>query len=91
MANMGYVRNQLTAGNLRECLEALHDKGLSGLSPSELGYAKILANLALKYVNAYNVAFKEYEAELNDGHTQTIDDAEALDVKRKYRDEYKNK
>lgn len=67
---------------------ALRDKGLSSLSESELAAAKTLANLAGQYVDAYESAFEEYEDELNDRHTQTINTVEALDVRHKYRDEF---
>ena len=89
MANMGYVRNQLTVSDFRACLEALENEGLGNLNSSEFNYAKILANLAERYVDAYAEAFEEYKKELDDHHTRAIDDAEALDVKHKYRDEYK--
>ena len=47
MANMGYARNQLTVSDLRACLTALENEGLSNLNSSEFNYAKILANLAV--------------------------------------------
>lgn len=87
-----YAKNQnkSTAVDLKTCLEALLNKGLMGLSPSELKHAKILKLLALKYADAYDTAYELYEIELDDerGYTQDIDDAKAMDVKHKYRDEF---
>ena len=83
MENMGYARNQLTVSDLRACLEALENEGLSNLNSSEFNYAKILANLAERYVDAYAEAFEEYKKELDDHHTQAIDDAVADE--KKYR------
>ena len=83
MENMGYARNQLTVSDLRACLTALENEGLGKLNSSELNYAKILANLAERYVDTYAEAFEEYKKELDDHHTQTIDDAVADE--KKYR------
>ena len=81
--HMGYARNQLTVSDLRACLEALENEGLSNLNSSEFNYAKILANLAERYVDAYAEAFEEYKKELDDHHTRAIDDAAADE--KKYR------
>ena len=103
--NMGYVRYELTVSDFRSCLEALENEGLSNLSSSELGYAKILANLAERYVDAYawatsrkttvksSTAFHRRngvtEPSDNTHHTQITDDAEEDVEDAKYRAQLK--
>jgi hypothetical protein len=63
MANMSYCRFENTLNDLRDCLNAMREEGLEGIeNESELECAESLAEIARKYINAYENAVSDQYA-----------------------------
>jgi hypothetical protein len=63
MPNMSYCRFENTLADLRDCLNAMREEGLEGIeNKSELECAESLAEVARKYIKAYDNAVSDQYA-----------------------------
>lgn len=56
--NMGHVRFENTTAAMDECIDALYNDGLYGMSESERFYAEKLYERAKEYIEKYEIEKK---------------------------------